>query len=81
MSYKISDLLDTLLINCDLISSQSMLIYSLKLKLTLSRKQLIESQKCDIVDQKGHKSYINFAILTIMHDGVIFNKNNFGIIF
>ena len=53
LSYKISDLLDTLLINCDLISSQSMLIYSLKLKLTLSRKQLIESQKMRYCWPKG----------------------------
>ena len=44
-SFKVSDQLDTRLNNYGLISSQSMLIYHLKLKSGISRKRLLESQK------------------------------------
>ena len=42
---KVLDQLDTQLNNYGLISSQSMLIYHLKLKTAVSRKQLLGSQK------------------------------------
>ena len=52
---KVLDQLDTRLNNYGLISSQSMLIYHLKLKPAVSRKRLLGSQNKDIFDPKGLK--------------------------